>query len=361
MKKNPISLLKSVIARKSESQNVERLRKYILGCSLPEMKSLDLLQLTKQELEEIEAVWGQIGVKPFPWFYQLYKTVDTFNPQYLSDDLYFPIIVRALNPNRYVYAFSHKGHFPVLFGDIIQPKLIVVCNRGVFYNSEFDVIGKDEMMRLIKSRERFIIKPTTNTSCGKGVKVVSKGCDEAFYSLIDEYGSNWIAQDVLEQSEETAQFNSSSLNSFRVTTLFINGKVTTQSIVLKMGGEGSVVDNLAAGGLFVGVTQSGELREFGMNKKFGKCEQSASGVKFKGIKIDEVPAIANRMEYYHRRYFPSLGIVGWDVALDKYKQPVVIEANLVNPGILVEQLAISTPIFGERTEEVIHYVLKKTK
>ena len=120
-----------------------------------------------------------------------------------------------------------------------------------------------------------------------------------------------------------------------------------------------MVDNLSSGGVLVGVSSDGVLREYGVNNKYCKCEKTASGIELKGSKIKEVPTMADQMEYYHRRFFPSLGIVGWDVALDKNSQPVVIEANLVFPGILFEQLAISTPIFGDRTEEVIQFVQNK--
>lgn len=359
MKNSPISALKSIRNKYSKDRSLKNSRERALGWAMPNIQPLDLLPLTKEELGQIDEIWGTLGMKPYPLFYQLFKTADHFNPSYLSDDLYYPVIVRALNPRQYCTAFSHKGHLPVLFGDIKQPSLICLCNRGVFYDANFDIVNKEAIVQILFSSGNFIIKPTTNTSGGNGVKLVNGGNKDEIQTLIDEYGDNWIVQEPLVQSEVTAQFNPSSLNTFRFTTLFINGKVSTQSIIFKTGSAGSVVDNLSSGGVLVGVSENGELREYGINKKFCKCEKTASGIELEGCKIEEVPIIAKQMEYYHRRYFPSLGIVGWDVALDKNKQPVVIEANLVFPGILFEQLAISTPIFGDRTEEVIQFVLNK--
>lgn len=359
MKYNPISILKSVKHKQSKVRELKKNRERAIEWAMPNIKILDLLPLTKDELNQVDEVWGKLGMKSYPLFYQLFKTVDMFNPLYLSDDLYYPTIVRALNPRQYSTAFSHKGHLPVLFGDIKQPSLVCLCNRGICYNSDFEIIDIKSVVDLLLNRENFIIKPTTNTSGGKGVRLVNNGNNEDVYALIEGYGDNWIVQDPLSQSEATERFNPSSLNTFRFTTLFLNGKVTTQSIIFKTGSVGSVVDNLSAGGVLVGVSSSGELREFGVNKNYCKCKKTASGIELRGEKIEEVPAMAEQMEYYHRRYFPSLGIVGWDVALDKNNHPVVIEANLVFPGILFEQLAISTPIFGDRTEEVIQYVLKQ--
>lgn len=359
MNNSPISILKSVINKHTKANELKAARERALGWAMPNIQPLDLLPLTKEELRQIEEVWGKLGMKPYSLFYQLFKTIDHFDPSYLSDDLYYPKIVRALNPRQYCTAFSHKGHLPVLFGDIKQPSLICLCNRGVYYNANFDIISEGTVLQLLFNSENFIIKPTKNTSGGKGVKLVNGGNKEEIKTLIDDYGDNWIVQEPLEQSEVTAKFNPSSLNTIRVTTLFINGKVSTQSIIFKTGSVGSVVDNLSSGGVLVGVSSDGELREYGINKKYCKCEKTASGVVLKGNKINEVPAMAELMEFYHRRYFPSMGIVGWDVALDANNQPIVIVANLVFPGILFEQLAISKPIFGDRTEEVIQFVLNK--
>lgn len=342
-----------------KNRDIKRKRKYIWGCASQNIQSMDLQPLSKNEYNEVQKVWGCLGLKPYTWYYQLFKTIDEFNPLYLSEDLYYPVIVRALNPQRYMYAFSHKGLFPIIYGCIKQPDIIVICNNGVFFNSNFEVVDTSEMIKLLQGSNNYIIKPTIDTSRGKGVRLVKNGCDEDVQNLLCEYGNNWIVQKAVEQSGLTAQFNPSSLNTFRFTTLFINGRASTQSIVLKAGGFGSIVDNLSAGGYFVGVRNSGQLREFGIDKKYCKSNKSASGVEWGSVKIEKVPEIADQMAFFHRRYMPSMGIVGWDVALDVNNQPIVIEANIINPGILFTQLANSTPIFGERTEEVVQYVVKK--
>lgn len=341
-----------------KERKLQKARKVALGWEAPNMKHLKLEKLTEQEIKEIERVWGRLGMKPYLLFYEMFKTIDSFNPQYLSDDLYYPLIVRTLNPDSYSKAFAHKGHFTLLFDGIQQPTLICLCNLGTLYDKDFNVTDQDKALTLLSKSTRFIIKPIMDSSCGKGVKLIKGGSLSEMRAVINEYGDNWIAQEVVEQPEITDQFNPTSLNSFRITTLFINGRVTTQSIMFKVGASGSVVDNLGAGGLSVGVNKDGVFREFGYNNKYERFEGTPTGIQFKGVKIDVIPELCRKMEHYHQRYFPSLGIVGWDTALDKDMQPVVIEVNLNFPGIQFEQLAISTPIFGDRTEEVVEYVLK---
>lgn len=348
----------SLILKYRKEHNLKKARKVALGWEAPNMQHLKLEKLTAQEKNEIERVWGRLGMKPYPLFYEMFKTIDSFNPLYLSDDLYYPLIVRTLNPDSYSKAFAHKGHLPMLFAGIRQPTLICLCNLGTLYDKDFNVIEQNEAFTLLSKSPRFILKPIKDSSCGKGVKLIKGSSTAEIQAKISEYGDNWIAQEVVEQPDKTAQFNPSSLNSFRITTLFINGRVSTQSIIFKVGASGSVVDNLGAGGFFVGVNKDGEFREFAYNNKYERFERTPTGVQFKGMKITEIPVMCRKMEQYHQRYFASLGIVGWDVALDNDMQPVVIEANLNFPGIQFEQLAISTPIFGDRTEEVVDYVLK---
>ena len=68
-----------------------------------------------------------------------------------------------------------------------------------------------------------------------------------------------IVQEVVEQSPSTARFNPSSLNTFRITSLNINGRTSICSRTLKMGAPGNIVDNIggAGGGLMAGVSAEG--------------------------------------------------------------------------------------------------------
>lgn len=50
-------------------------------------------------------------------------------------------------------------------------------------------------------------------------------------------------------------------------------------------------------------------------------------------------------------------MIGLDICLDENNEPVLIEVNLLEPGILYEQLCTG-PIFGERTNEVLDYVTR---
>lgn len=350
----------SFIADKARKYSLKyrtnKARRWALNIEAKNMNHLELQDLTKDEEREILKVWGEIGLKPYPLFYKMFKTIDVFNPNYLSDDLYFPVILRTLNPDCFSKSFAHKGNFALLFSGISQPKMLACSIRGVFFNNKWEIVDKQVLLSILGAIDSFIIKPTKDSSCGQGVRLVKKNLEKNLDNIINGYGDDWIAQEVVCQSPITAQFNKSSVNSYRVTTLFINGVVTTQSICFKVGANQSVTDNLGSGGIMVGVTPEGYFYEYGYDNKYNKYKSTSNGILFKGVHHNYIPLISLKMEEYHTKFFPTVGIIGWDVAIDKDSNPIVLEANLNFPGIQFEQLAIGTPIFGKRTNEVIKYI-----
>ena len=66
-----------------------------------------------------------------------------------------------------------------------------------------------------------------------------------------------MIQECLHQHPVMAQFNESSINSFRITTLLLNGRFTVCSIILRFGRKGMKIDNWGAGGLMASVNWGG--------------------------------------------------------------------------------------------------------
>jgi len=214
-------------------------------------------------------------------------------------------------------------------------------------------------LRTLEACDRFIIKPTHDSVQGKNVRLIKPSVDNV-KQAIEGYGKDFIAQEVLEQSEMTARFNPSSLNTFRITTLNINGKCSLCSIVFRCGNGDGVVDNLGAGGIMIGVTEDGRIHDYGFDKKYNKHYSSNNGQLFKGSVIPQMKGIVELAKRWHEKYFIHSGIVGFDIAMNNNNEPVMIEVNLMYPGIQTEQLCTG-PLFGERTKEVIDYCSKNKK
>ena len=120
----------------------------------------------------------------------------------------------------------------------------------------------------------------------------------------------------------------------------------------------NVIDNGIAGNIFIGVNEDGSFEEFGYDKWMNFHYKSDTGVVFKDAKIEEIKELIAFVKDTHVHYLPQCGFVGWDVTFDENQKPLLIEVNLFSPGIYIEQLSAHKPIFGDRTEEVIDFVMK---
>ena len=168
---------------------------------------------------------------------------------------------------------------------------------------------------------------------------------------------DFVVQQFISQHSSFARFNTSSLNTLRVTSLYLNGKFSTLSIALRMGQPGMAIDNWGGGGLIVGVNVDGSLFEKGYDNNF-KPFKSHNGVVFKSTILSQIPSLLELLKELHSTNFSLCKLIGWDITYDESNEPVIIELNSSQPGLIAEQ-ACTGPIFGDRTEEVVQYCARK--
>lgn len=156
-------------------------------------------------------------------------------------------------------------------------------------------------------------------------------------------------------SSSTAIFNKSSLNTFRVNTLNINGKASCECLMMRHGLGDNFVDNFAAGGIVCGMTTKGKFNGENYNTNLKKVSTLADGSKYTSQSIPMIHDVVATAIDAHQKFMPLIGHAAWDFAIDNNEKPIMIEVNLMLPGIIMEQLTSCSPIFGERTEEVIDY------
>jgi hypothetical protein len=180
---------------------------------------------------------------------------------------------------------------------------------------------------------------------------------QKLHQAIAKRKTDFVIQEYLEESEELKRFNPSSVNTIRVQSLYLNGKWSAVTVVLRYGGDGAEVDNACSGGVAVGVHPDGSLYEFGYG--FGAKQITRKGdIVFKNTKLSFIPALLKHIEEAHRYQFPIVKYIGWDMIIDKNNNPVCIEINSCQNGHINFQLSAG-PTFGDRTQEVIDYC--KTK
>lgn len=332
-----------------------------VGVSLEEYnlaKNLNLVPLNREEIELIHKEWKGY-VKTFnigyPGF-QIYKYYYGFNSKYIPFSYFFPWLLRVLSPVDAARVFVNKCMTYTYFHNIHQPFLIARKVKGCILDKNNKMIDDSQLISLIKSQEKDMIIKLASGSCGgRSIKNLNSEMQaEDIKEIIDSYNGDYVIQNILKQSKLTAKFNSTSLNTFRISTLLLNGEFSILTAMLRFGKKGSIVDNLGSGGACVGINDDGALQDFGYNNQ-GKQLKEWNGIVFKGEKISCFKEIIETCKKAHYN-IPLVAFVGWDIALDENNQPTLIEANIDMPGIFFEQLANARPLFRERHDEVMQYI-----
>ena len=146
----------------------------------------------------------------------------------------------------------------------------------------------------------------------------------------------YLIQSLVVQHPEISRIYDKSVNTLRVLTIYDKAKGMAVPVAgeVRFGANGSVVDNLAAGGVAVGVDlQTGRLTEYGVCKKGGARRTKShpdTQVVFSDVSLPFVREAVQQAVKLHNK-LSSIRLIGWDIAITA-DGPVFIEGN-DNPEI----------------------------
>lgn len=367
--------MKDVLKKSLKSYWIYKERKNEENIILRDISPEKRTPLTEKEKREVNALWSPILTKYVPRCgkgisykeLEVFKYMNGFDPRYIGHNLYLPLVARRLNDYHYTKFYEDKGIVDSFSKTLKFPKCLCRCINGEFYDDAFRQISKASAIEKIVRKGDggrvggVIFKISRGSSGGHGVYMLDSSGDENFkqtvVKTIGVLGKDYIAQEVICQHEIMAKFNPSSVNTFRITTLYLNGRVSLCAVILRIGKSGAIVDNMCLGGTGVGVDESGCLHDYGYDYSCSKISEM-NGVRFAGIKFEFVPAMIEMVMKAHKEDFPMCKFIGWDVCVDQKGNFIVIEINSSQPEIIVTQLN-NGPIFKDRTEEVIEYIKDK--
>lgn len=180
-----------------------------------------------------------------------------------------------------------------------------------------------------KKHTSFIVK-LIDKSCGVGIFVINMDSEkrtrkEVFLSILDS--GVCVIEELVEQAPEISMIHPASVNTIRIATYLDGEKVHFLFAGLRMGVDGSVVDNASAGGLMAGIDietgivyTPGYRRNDEMYVVHPNSNQQIVGAiipKWEELK-DLVTKVAKEI--------PTLRLIGWDFALSQ-EGWVIIEGN----------------------------------
>lgn len=309
--------------------------------------------LTKTEKQKILEYWNKY-IKNINLNYHRYyiDKNNKFDVRYIPDDIFVKYIDPYLNDRTLEPGVADKNYFDLYFNDLPMPKTYVRMINGQLLNSKYEIITMDCAMDILCSCGQFVVKPSIASYGGKNI-FFFKNVD---YDTISQFLKkpplkNLIFQEVLEQSKQTSYLHPESLNTIRIMTLMLDNEIVILPAALRIGVGESRVDNASSGGIYCKINKDGSLANFAYDALGNKFNNHPSGKLFGNVKINSIEKI-NSLVKKAAQKLPHFRLIGWDIALNKDDNPVIIEANLTMSGLDVIE-TVCGPLFGEYTDKIL--------
>lgn len=212
-----------------------------------------------------------------------------------------------------------------------------VKNQLFLLGDSFTSISFEDFARI--SNRTLFCKETAG-ECGAGVfkLKIENGkfyIKDAEVSVADiqkmMHNTEYLLQNLVEQHPRMSEMYPNAINTIRLVTVrsLKEGTYHVMPSVLRIGANGSFVDNTSQGGLAVGFDlKTGQLHEYGFYKpQFGtKTDHHPnSNVKFADFKIPFIKEAEDMAIRYHSM-LKDLHSIGWDIAIGP-NGPLFVEGN----------------------------------
>ncbi len=311
--------------------------------------------------------WRQFGVRPPRlWCKHMYHLTGSLDPRYIPNPIHYRNIITYFDDPSYEHVMEDKNLYSVLFPSVKRPETICKHFATTIYGNapdhytddDFTPLSREEAVRRCLAGGKFIIKPTCDTGGGSDVKSFSsEDGAEAIEALFDSYrGVDFIIQRFVKQHADLARLNDSSLNTMRIVTMVFHEKPYLLSAILRVGHQGSPVDNYSSGGYQCTILPDGTLDRLAATKVSGVdeyVEENENGLRFEGIRVPSWDA-AQKLVMELAVKLPHLKYIGWDIAVDEDGDLVLIEFNCH----IDQNQETCGPTFGDMTDEVLADVFR---
>lgn len=247
-------------------------------------------------------------------------------------------IYKKINNYNYVDYFDYKTETYRKFKPFFGRDALAIYENLTF----------DEFKTFVEKHPKFIYKPGSNYG-GFGIKIYDskdyKNMKNLYKEILDAgYG---IIEELIIQDPEIAKIYPNSVNTVRVVSYCKeNGEIKVLWSFLRMGVDGSIVDNMNSGGIAAMIDpETGIIYERAKNYKGEEfIFHPNTGVKLVGFEIpawDELLNLIKKLACVISEY----RLVGWDLAYST-KGWVLVEAN-ARPHVVTAQI----PHFNARLKQ----------
>lgn len=250
---------------------------------------------------------------------------------------------KHIDKKKYI-VYKDRVHIDRICND---PKARLIFDNKAQFNTKFnDYIGRDWLEVSKSSFEEFnefllkyksvIIKPI-DASLGMGIHSINidevNNMQETYHKLKHE---NVLAEEIIKQNDEIAEFNPSSVNTLRVVTLIDDeGTVHIMTGNLRIGRGNRIADNFHHRGIASLVdVDTGIVKSTGIDGNDDRYVlHPVTGKQIVGFKVPYWKKVKETV-IEAARVISDVKYVGWDVAIGKEGDICLIEGNpSANPDI----------------------------
>lgn len=321
------------------------------------------IQLTKDQNKQIKAIYKNNISNKWHRLYQSYT--GEFDQNYFPEILFSCKLEPVLCPRGICKVLEDKGLLDILYGNVSGlrlPRTIITNCSGVFYDGNRNIISIADAIDLVEQwqwNKGFVIKPTLGTNSGKNVTIIKPGryvSTEKLKHIFMEYKQNYVVQEHITNSEALSSLYSNSLNTIRVITYILEDKLYNAPLTIRMGRSGNEVDNIHAGGIFVGLSEEGYLKSQAYSEYGDRyTAHPDSQIRFADCFIPNV-ALILECAYACHMNTPHVKCISWDFTLDEEDNPVLIEANMYGHSVWLPQMANGKSLFADNTGKMLNLI-----
>ena len=317
------------------------------------------VHLTREQEKQIDDLFvPHYGHKiPYTWHKHFTAFTGNFDSHYIPETLFIPEFEFYMNQNRdYINVFADKNVLAMIAKGVgvRMPETIISCANGVLRDCNYNVIYWNEVEELLPQSICFA-KPTIDSDSGRGCMLIDRKSSNVI-SELQAMGANFVVQERIVCSSSIKKIYADSVNTFRVMTYIWDGKIQCAPVIMRIGRNGSFLDNAHAGGIFIAVNVDGTLHKTAFTEfKDEFTEHPDTHLKFDGFKIENFQNVLASAKKMHAA-MPQLGVINWDFTIDDNETPVLIEANTSGGSIWLFQMAWGCGVFENNTVPILEWL-----
>ena len=310
---------------------------------------------------DYHAYWRRLSPWVDPYSYRLYSHFCGTRREIIPFDLLGHVVEPLLNPPAHWAEYEDKNRFNIYVGADCLPQTVARCEGGrMTIESELTpaAIGTP-----------LFLKPSVDRSCGEGILRFDRVGEsyrtaegvELTEAFLRAYGPDFVLQEAIEQHPFMQRLSPTAVATLRLAVYrsVHDGTPHVTGAVLRVGERGAVVDNIVAGGRFIGIDIS--------DGSLGGCfveRNGARGPVWNGVDLSaerlQVPAW-NEVLALACRVAGAMGphhLLALDIALTPQEKPMLIEYNIGGFSSYLFHFTGQT-VFGPWTDEVVAYCLEQ--